>query len=185
MSRKERDRLKVVSALAECRLKQGAAGRLLGLSVRQVRRLRRSSRHRRSRAEDREPQADLPLLVLEPVRANRDGYERSWDPTSERRPRLRSSSRLAVEGPPYLLERSRTNRELENLKPGLYGFHHPDLLYLFGTMRQILAALFSMHVLKCASGQSQFGQASPYYLPERGAETDSVECFFHQACHSL
>jgi hypothetical protein len=41
MSRKERDRLKVMAALAECRLKQVEAGRLLRLSVRQVRRLLR------------------------------------------------------------------------------------------------------------------------------------------------
>ena len=39
MSRKERDRLKVVAALAERRLRQRAAGRLVGLSERQVRRI--------------------------------------------------------------------------------------------------------------------------------------------------
>ena len=39
MSRKERDRLKVVGALAACRLRQRAAARLVGLSERQVRRL--------------------------------------------------------------------------------------------------------------------------------------------------
>jgi len=39
MSRKERDRLKVVGALAERRLRQREAGRLVGLSVRQVRRI--------------------------------------------------------------------------------------------------------------------------------------------------
>ena len=41
MSGKERDRLKVVAALAEGRLRQAAAARLLRLSVRQVRRMRR------------------------------------------------------------------------------------------------------------------------------------------------
>ena len=39
MSRKERDRLKVMEALAGWRLRQGPAARLLGLSVRQVRRI--------------------------------------------------------------------------------------------------------------------------------------------------
>ena len=39
MSRKERDRLKVMAALVQGRLKQAEAGRLLRLSVRQVRRI--------------------------------------------------------------------------------------------------------------------------------------------------
>ncbi len=46
MSRKERDRLKVMSALAACRLKQVEASRLLRLSVRQVRRLLRRYREK-------------------------------------------------------------------------------------------------------------------------------------------
>ncbi|HUU92272.1 MAG TPA: helix-turn-helix domain-containing protein [Phycisphaerae bacterium] len=51
MSSKERDRLKVMAALAACRLKQVEAGRLLRLSVRQVRRLLR--RYGRFRCEFR------------------------------------------------------------------------------------------------------------------------------------
>ena len=39
MSRKERDRLRIMKPLSEGRLTQVAAGRLLGLSVRQVRRI--------------------------------------------------------------------------------------------------------------------------------------------------
>jgi transposase len=39
MSRKERDRLKVMAALAERRLRQQAAAGLVGLSERQVRRI--------------------------------------------------------------------------------------------------------------------------------------------------
>ena len=39
MSRKERDRLTIIKPLAEGRLTQVAAGRLLGLSARQVRRI--------------------------------------------------------------------------------------------------------------------------------------------------
>jgi transposase len=44
MSRKERDRLKVVEAVREKRLKQGEAAQQLGLSVRQVKRLVRAHR---------------------------------------------------------------------------------------------------------------------------------------------
>ena len=44
MSRKERDRLKVVEAVREKRLKQGEAAKQLGLSVRQVKRLVRAHR---------------------------------------------------------------------------------------------------------------------------------------------
>ena len=44
MSRKERDRLKVVEAVREKRLKQGEAAKQLGLSVRQVKRLVRGHR---------------------------------------------------------------------------------------------------------------------------------------------
>jgi len=44
MSAKERDRLKVMGALSEGRLKQGKAGALLGLSTRQVRRILRRYR---------------------------------------------------------------------------------------------------------------------------------------------
>jgi transposase len=46
MSSKERERLKVLAALSEGRLKQKQAARLLGLSTRQVRRiLKRYRRH--------------------------------------------------------------------------------------------------------------------------------------------
>ncbi len=104
MSRKERDRLKVVSALAECRLKQVEASRLLRLSVRQVRRLLRRYReegdvglvhrsrgrpsnrripeatHRRVLALVRRHYADFgPTLASEKL-AERDGIEvsREW-----------------------------------------------------------------------------------------------------------
>lgn len=50
MSTRERDRLRVIEAVCDRRMKQGQAGERLGLSVRQIKRLVRAYRHHGARA---------------------------------------------------------------------------------------------------------------------------------------
>lgn len=86
MSSKERDRLKVMAALGEGRLKQGQAGRLLSLSTRQVRRILK--RYRRQgdaglvhRSRGRRSNRQTPQVVRRKALACIRRHYRDFGPT--------------------------------------------------------------------------------------------------------